>query len=141
MILFQKLRQNQTLVTTRPEMSVHDSVRLMTEKSVGSVLIMVGEKLLGIFTERDLLNRVVSKGLDPKTTPLSQVMSKKVVTVDINDTLEACYDKMQQMRTRHVPIVEGEKVVGMVTMRNILEWLWKEIEEENNQLKRYIQGG
>ena len=139
MRLFEKQRQSQQLVKIAPTASVAEAAKVMAENSVGSVLVMEGDRLAGIFTERDLLNRIVSKGLDPQKIRISEVMSKSVVTVDVGESLDACYDKMQETRSRHVPIVDGGKVVGMVTMRNILEWLWKEIEEENVQLKRYIQ--
>lgn len=139
MKLFDKLLQSQQLVAISPGGTVQEAAKLMTDSSVGSVLVMERERLVGIFTERDLLNRVISKGLDPKKVPITEVMSGNVITVDVSESLESCYDKMQKTRSRHVPIVDGGKVVGMVTMRNILEWLWKEIEEENVQLKRYIQ--
>lgn len=131
--------QNQVVAVMTMSNTVLDASKLMTQKSVGSVVIMDGEKLLGIFTERDLLNRVVSKGLNPQKTLLSQVMSPQVLTTDIKATLESCYEKMQKSRARHLPIVDQGRVVGMVTMRDLLEWLWKEIEEENAHLKRYIQ--
>lgn len=143
MKLLHKLTQTQTLVSLPPSATVRAAADLMAQKLVGSVLVMeqgqfAQDKLVGIFTERDLLNRVVAKGIDPSKVALSQVMTPKVVTVQIDDSLEDCYDQMQQTKSRHVPIVDGDKVVGMVTMRNILEWLWKEIDAENAELKRYI---
>lgn len=138
MKLLHKLTQTQTLVTLPPSATVKAAADLMAQKMIGSVLVMEQDQLVGIFTERDLLNRVVAKGLEVSRVPLSQVMSRNVVTIDRGDSLESCYDKMQETKSRHVPIVDGEKVVGMVTMRNILEWLWKEIDAENAELKRYI---
>lgn len=139
MRLFHKHSQGQDLATMPASQSVFEASQLMTEKSIGAILIMDGDSLEGIFTERDLLNRVVSKGLDPKKISISQVMTPHVVTVDVNDTLESCYEKMQETRARHVPIVDGGRVIGIVTMRNLLEWLWREIQDENNHLKQYIQ--
>ncbi len=139
MTLLQKHGQSQRLVITTSSQTVFEASKLMSEKMVGSVLVMDQGKLVGIFTERDLLNRIVSKGLDPRKIPLSQVMTPHVITVDIHNTPQDCYEKMQQTHARHVPIMDGEKVIGIVTMRNLLEWLWKEIEEENAHLKSYIQ--
>lgn len=141
MKLLYKQTQSQGLVTLPPNESVMTAAKLMADKAVGSVVIMDGGQLVGIFTERDLLNRIVSKGIDPKSVTLSDVMSKNVQTVNVNDSLEDCYEKMQETRARHLPIVSEGQVVGMVTMRNLLEWLWREIEEENAHLKRYIQQG
>lgn len=138
MKLFHKLSQAQQLVSLPPTATIWETAELMSQHSVGAMLVMEGERLVGIFTERDLLNRVVAKKLEARTVRLAEVMSKNVVTIDINATLETCYEKMQTSKSRHVPIVDGSKVVGMVTMRNILEWLWKEIDEENAELKRYI---
>ena len=139
MNLFHKKAQIQKLVMTPPTGTVQAAAEMMTERGVGSVLVMEGNRLLGIFTERDLLNRIISKGLDPKKIRLSEVMTRSVVTVDVNDSLEACYEKMQQTKARHLPIVDEGKVTGIVTMRDLLEWLWREIEEENAHLKRYLQ--
>lgn len=140
MKLLHKKSQAQNLVTLPPTATVEAAAQLMSQKLVGSVLVMDGpDKLSGIFTERDLMKRVVAAGLDPKKTAVSQVMTREVSSVDIGDTLEDCYDKMQKARSRHMPIVDGAKVVGMVTMRDLLQWLWQEIEEENLQLKHYIQ--
>lgn len=138
MKLLHKLRKQQHLVSLPPTASVQDAAKLMAEKGVGSVVIMHGDSLKGIFTERDILTRILAKSLDPNVVLLSDVMSAEVTTADINDSLESCYAKMQEKKSRHVPIVDGGKVVGMVTMRNILESLWKEIEEENVHLKDYI---
>ena len=129
----------QKIITLSPEATVFEASRKMTEHLVGSIIVMEGNKLVGIFTERDLLNRVVSKDLDPKKTPLALVMSKNVTTVPLSEAVENCFRKMETTRCRHIPIVDGDQVVGVVTMRNILEWLTQEIEEENVFLKRYIQ--
>lgn len=139
MNLFEKQSQSQILAVVAPQDSVAAAAEMMSDRSVGSVLVLRDGTLEGIFTERDLLNRVVAKDRDPKATPVSEVMSRNVVTVDLHETVEACFAKMQSTKSRHVPVVDGGRVVGMVTMRNILEWLWKEIEEENAHLKNYIR--
>jgi len=94
---------------------------------------------VGIFTERDLLNRVVSQQLDPKQTVITQVMSKNVRTISIQEPVESVFKKMEETKCRHMPVVDGEKVVGVITMRNILEWLTEQMQEENLFLKNYIQ--
>jgi CBS domain-containing protein len=127
------------VITLSPKATVSEAAKKMAEHLVGSVIVLEGDKLVGIFTERDLLNRVVAKDLDPKTTPLAQVMSKNVRSVPVEETVENLYNKMQETRCRHIPIVDGPRVVGVVTMRGILEWLTQEIKEENLFLKNYIQ--
>jgi len=139
MSLFTSLIKNQKIVTLPPQSSVMEASIKMADRLVGSVLVMEGNKLLGIFTERDLLNRVVAMDLDPKKTLLSQVMSKNVTTVPLSEAVENCFKKMEATKCRHIPIMDGENVVGVVTMRNILEWLTNKMEEENVFLKAYIQ--
>lgn len=139
MSLLVNLVKSQQVVSFPPESTVAAAAKTMTERKIGSVVVMNGDKLVGIFTERDLLNRVVARGLDPHATPLSAVMSKEVCACEVTETVEGCYQKMEQTKCRRLPILKEGKVVGMVTMRNILEWLINEMEEENVQLKRYIQ--
>lgn len=127
------------VVTLPPNATVLEASKKMTERLIGSILIVEGENLVGIFTERDLLNRVVSAGLSPQATLLSQVMSKNVRTVDLSESVEAVFQRMETTKCRHIPVVEGKKLVGVVTMRNILEWLTDQMKEENLFLKNYIQ--
>lgn len=139
MSLLNNLIKSQKVVTLPPTSTVFEAAKVMAEHLVGSVIVLEGEQLVGIFTERDLLNRVVAKDLDPDTTLLSQVMSKNVRTIPMAETVENCFKKMEATKCRHIPIVDGTKVVGVVTMRNILEWLTDEMKEENYFLKNYIQ--
>ncbi|MCE9625666.1 MAG: CBS domain-containing protein [Deltaproteobacteria bacterium] len=133
------LIKNPKVVTLPPTASIYEASQKMAEHLIGSVIVMEGDRALGIFTERDLLNRVVSKGLDPRTTLLSQVMSQGLKTVSIQETVEACFRKMEESKCRHIPVEDDGKLVGVVTMRNILEWLTDQIKEENLFLKNYIQ--
>ncbi len=127
------------VVTLPPSATILEASKKMTEHLIGSILVVEGGSLVGIFTERDLLNRVVSPGLSPKDTLLSQVMSKNVRTVDISDSVESVFRRMEDTKCRHIPVVDGPKLVGVLTMRNILEWLTDQIKEENLFLKNYIQ--
>jgi len=139
-MILASLIRNPQVISLPPTSSVAEAAVKMAANNIGSVVVMDGESLVGIFSERDLLNRVVSKGLEPKTTPLSQVMSKNVRTVDVNQSVENCFKKMEETKSRRMVIVDGEKIVGIVTMRNILEWLTEQMKEENIHLKNYIQG-
>lgn len=127
------------VITLPPSANVLDASKKMTECRIGSILVVEGDSLIGIFTERDLLNRVVSTGLPPQATLLSQVMSKNVRTVSLGDSVESVFQRMEETKCRHIPVVDGPKLVGVVTMRNILEWLTDQMKEENLFLKNYIQ--
>lgn len=126
--------------TLSPAATVQEAAQKMADHHIGSIVVLEGKNLVGIFTERDLLNRVISKGLDPQAVALSEVMSKNVRTVSVEESVEGCYQKMQSTKCRHIPLVEGDKVVGIVTMRNILEFLTEQMKTENIHLKNYIQG-
>ena len=126
------------VITLPSSATVHEAVKKMAEHHIGSIVVMDGPALVGIFTERDLLNRVIAKALDPQSTALSEAMSKNVRTVALKDSIQGCYDKMQETKCRHIPIVDGDKVVGVVTMRNILEFLTEQMKNENIHLKNYI---
>src|SRR4030095_1723932 len=140
MSLLAALLKSQNVVTLAPSATVFEAAQKMAAQLIGSIPVVEGDELVGIFTERDLLNRVVAKDLDPKKTPLSQVMSKNVTTVSPSETTQNCFLQMERTKCRHIPIVEGKRVLGVITMRNILEWVTKEMEEENVFLKNYIQG-
>jgi CBS domain-containing protein len=139
MSLLYSLVKSQKVVTLPSTATVFEATQKMASQMIGCVIVVDEGRLTGIFTERDLLNRVVARDLDGKKTPLSNVMSKNITTVPQSETVENCFKKMEATKCRHIPIMEDGKVVGVVTMRNILEWLINEIEEENVQLKRYIQ--
>lgn len=139
MPVIRRIIQKRDVVSVPPSATVDIAVQRMASERVGSILVYKDGVPVGIFTERDLLNKVAAKGIDPRKTPISAVMSKDVVTVDIDDSLENCYNMMQKTRCRHIPIVEEGKPVGMVTMRDILERMMEAIHDENRHLKNYIQ--
>jgi len=139
MSLLIKLVKDQTVISLPPSVSVMDAVHKMAEYHIGSIVVMEEGTLVGIFTERDLMNRAVDKKINLNETLLSEVMSKNVTTVSVHESVDNCFKKMQETKCRHIPIVDGAKVVGIVTMRNILEFLIDEMRDENVQLKNYIQ--
>ena len=101
--------------SVRPEVSVSECVRTMNEYRIGAMLVMEGEQLVGIFTERDCLTRVVGAGLDPHSTSVAQVMTKDPVCVPPQITLEEAMKIITQQRFRHLPVVENGKVLGVVS--------------------------
>ena len=118
--LLSSLVKSQKVVALAPSATVFEASQTMANNKIGSIVVMENDRLMGIFTERDLLNRVVAKGGDAKKTLLSEVMSKNVITGSINETIEGCFAKMESTKCRRLPIMDGNRVVGMVTMRNIL---------------------
>ena len=106
-----------------PEISVTECVRQMNELKIGAMLVMVGEQLVGIFTERDAMTRVLGGGLDPTHTLVSEVMSSDPVCVTPSTTLEEARALVTTKRIRHLPVVDSGNVVGMVSSGDLTHWL------------------
>jgi len=107
--------QNPVIHSVRPEVSVTECVRRMNELRIGAMLVMEDDQLLGIFTERDAITRVLGAGLDPVVTNVSAVMTKTPVCVSPSTTLEEGMSIVTNQRIRHLPVVEDDKVLGMVS--------------------------
>lgn len=114
------------VVTVTPETSVYAAARVMAQEEVGSVVVVVGEKPVGIITERDLVRKVLAGGLSPRKTSVSKVMSSPVVVVGENTSLEEAVSIMAQNRIRRLLVVSGEKLVGIVSATDIMKALGAE---------------
>ncbi len=118
--------------------TVRDAARNMAERHIGAVLIGSGGRLEGIFTERDLLIRVVARGLDPDITPLSAVMTADPDTVGPDDLASLALERMRTSGYRHVPVVEDDAVVGIVSLRDLYAAAKRELEEDLQQREAFI---
>ena len=116
----QELLDQQQVHCVRKDQTVLDVARLMTDWNVGAVGILDGDRLVGIFSERDIMMRVVSKGLAPASTPVEQVMTSNPVVVEAHSSLEQCLRVMNQAKCRHLPVVSGGRLVGIISMRDLL---------------------
>jgi CBS domain-containing protein len=112
--------RNQRVLTLPPEVSVRVAARAMTEHRVGSVMVVEHDELVGIVTERDCLGRVLAAGLNPDTTELSAVMTRKVMTITPDHLLVNALHRMYDNAFRHMPVVENGRPVGMVSVRDAL---------------------
>ena len=112
---------DQTLTVLDPTLSVRNAAQRMTEKNIGAAAVVESGKLAGVFSERDIMARVVAKGLDPDGTTVGVVMSKDLVVAEPNDELFDALQKMYSIRARHLPVVDNGKLVGMVSLRDLLE--------------------
>lgn len=115
------LIEDQTLIVLEPTLSVRTAAQRMTEKNIGAAAVVDSGKLAGIFSERDIMARVVAKGLDPENTTVGGVMSKDLVVADPGDQLYDALQKMYSIRARHLPVVDNGKLVGMISIRDLLE--------------------
>lgn len=121
--------------------SVFETIQFMASKNIGAVVIvdnLQNKKLRGIFSERDLMKRVVLEGLDPKKTKIDEVMTKNVAVANADEAYDVCLETMKKIRSRHLPIVDGEKLTGMVSMRDLMEFKIAEGTEEIRMMNAYI---
>ena len=127
-----------TMLSTEPASTVLEAAKLMNEHGTGSVLIHEAEQLVGIFTERDLMRRVVAMQKDPATTTLRDVMTTALVTCTPDATMDDCGTLMSERRIRHLPVVDGAAVVGMVTTGDLLAHELREKESVIQQLESFV---
>ncbi len=117
-----------------PDTSITESVRLMNDQNIGALLVMEDDKLVGIFTERDALNKVLPEGIDPISTKISAVMTKDPVCVDPSTTVEEAMSIVTNRRVRHLPILHNGKLVGIVSSGDLTHWLVEDRESEIREL-------
>lgn len=116
-----ELLENREQYTVSVGTSVKDAVFYMSEKEVGLVPIMEGDKLVGVFSERDLMNRVIAKNKSIETTKVEEVMSRNLILAEPNEPNESILAKMKEARTRHILIIDDNKLLGVLSMRDLLE--------------------
>ena len=121
-----------------PEDSVISAIRLMAEKGVGAVLVMQGGQLAGIVSERDYARKVVLRGRSSSDTPARDIMSADVVTVGPNHTVERCMQIVTEHRIRHLPVVEDDQVIGVISIGDLVKAVIEDQQLELDQLQRYI---
>jgi CBS domain-containing protein len=126
--------------SVQPSDTVLDSLRLMSDKSIGSLLVMDGEKLMGIVTERDYARKVILEGKSSKDTSVSDVMTRKVLCVSPERTVDECMALMTDKRARHLPVVDHKRVVGVVSIGDLVKTLINEQQILIDQLQHYISG-
>ncbi len=130
----------QTLQKVSPQENVRAAAKMMREKRIAAVLVMEGEKLVGIITERDMTCRVVAAGLDPDTTIARDIMTANPDTLSPDDTASDALNMMRERNYRHLPVVKADRVVGMVSVRDLYAVYKSELEEDLKDRNAFIYG-
>ena len=128
----------QETATVGPSASVLEAAGVMARRGIGAVPVVDGDRLAGIFTERDVLTRVVAAGVDPAATPVSAVMSTQPVIADIDEPYDVCLQRMQQARVRHLIALDHGRLAGIVSLRDLLAIDLDEKDDAITLLNAYV---
>jgi CBS domain-containing protein len=129
------------LWSVTPNSFVFDAIKLMAEKNIGAVLVMSGEILAGTFSERDYTRKIALQGKTSRETQVWEIMCTEITTVTPDDTVEDCLRLMTDKRLRHLPVLNGTKVVGIISIGDLVNWIISAQDAAISQMEEYIAGG
>ncbi len=124
--------------SVRSDESVYNAIRLMAEKGIGALMVVDDHRLVGVMSERDYARQVILKGRASQSTPVSNIMTSKVISVDPRDQVERCLALMTEKRIRHLPVMEDEKLVGVVSIGDLVRAIIEEQRFTIEQLTAYV---
>ena len=128
------------LWTVPPERTVFEAIELMAEKNIGALLVVKDGKLAGLITERDYTRKVILKGRASKATLVREILSGPAIRVSPEHTVEHCLRLMTEHRVRHLPVLEGEKILGVISIGDLVNWVISAQSSTIHQLETYITG-
>jgi CBS domain-containing protein len=133
-------KQRPGIFSVKPDATVYQALQLMAEKDIGAVLVMDGEALVGIFSERDYARKVVLQGKTSAGTPIADIMTRRVVFAKPEQTCEECMAIMSEKRFRHLPVIDGNTVLGVISITDLVREQIAEQQFLIAQLEHYIHG-
>ena len=136
---FLKLNKNRQIWTISKDQSVRQALILMSEKNIGAIIIVDNNDFpIGIFSERDYARKIILKGKSSKDTLLDEVMTKELITITRDYKIDQCMEIMIEKRIRHLPVLENQKIVGIISIGDVLKIMIKEQKELINHLQKFI---
>ena len=123
-----------------PESTVFQAIQLMADKNIGALPVLDGNRLVGIISERDYTRKVILKGRSSKATPVRDIMSKNLSVAALNDTVVDCLRVMTDSKVRHLPVLDGQDMVGIISIGDLVKWIISAQTAAIDQLERYITG-
>jgi CBS domain-containing protein len=126
--------------TVSKNSTVWEALNLLVDKQIGSLVVMDGDNIAGIFTERDYARRVGVKGIQPETIRVEEVMTKDLITVSLNQSVMECMELMTEKRIRHLPVFEEGRLVGLLSIGDVVKDIIEELQFMVDQLEKYITG-
>jgi len=134
------LSEDGTVLTTVPTATVYECIDRMVDRDVGSIVVMEGDDVAGIFTERDYMSSIALEGRSSKTTEVREVMTSDVATVGPEEPLEDCLELMTELRCRHLPVVDDGALVGIVSIGDGVKRVINKAKAETDRLRKYVTG-
>jgi CBS domain-containing protein len=132
--------KEQNVWSTTPATSVYDALKLMADKNIGALVVLKGERLAGIFSERDYARKVILKGKSSRELPVSDIMTTDVVAVRTDQTVVDCMQLMTERRIRHLPVLDAGRVVGVISIGDVVKSIISDQKDTINHLEEYITG-
>lgn len=133
-------KTQQKIISVTPDTLVYDALIIMADKHIGALAIMEGEALVGIFSERDYAREVTLKGKSSRETPIKEVMTSKLIYGQANDLVDSAMNTMSNKRIRHLPVMDGDEVIGMLSIGDLVKATIEYQEHLIQQLESYITG-
>ena len=124
-----------------PETSVYDAIKLMADKGIGALLVLEGERLVGIISERDYARKVILQGKSSRNTPVSEIMTSRVFYVQPEQSIEECMALMTDKHIRHLPVLQDGRLIGIISIGDVVKAIISDREIMIRELERYITGG
>lgn len=132
--------KGRTVYSISPDDTVYDAIALMADKNIGALLVLDGGRMAGIITERDYRNKIILQGRSSKTTPVRDIMTDNVYYVTSGQTVKECMALMTRKKFRHCPVVDDDRITGIISIGDLVNAVIKEQEIEIDHLKGYISG-
>ncbi|MBT8098943.1 MAG: CBS domain-containing protein [Gammaproteobacteria bacterium] len=132
--------KGRNVISISPDASVLDAVKMMADKGIGSLIVLNNGEMCGIVTERDYARKVIIKGRSSDETPVSEIMTDNVVTTSPGATVDSCMQTMTDKKCRHLPVLEDDHVVAMISIGDLVQAIIADQKEEIHQLEQYIAG-
>ena len=131
--------KGRNVVTIEPNANLADAVKMLAEKRIGALVVTGAEgRMVGIISERDIVRALANRGNAALKLPLTDVMTRKVVTCGDDETLSVIMERMTQSRFRHVPVLDGDRLIGIISIGDVVKWRLEEMQLEHNALRDYI---
>jgi len=126
--------------TIPPDASGYESLVLMADKNIGALVVVESDKILGIFSERDYARKVILKGKSSKETAVRELMSEKVFSIGLSQTIEVCMAIMSEKQVRYLPVLENDRLAGLISIGDVVKTIISEQKITIEQLEKYISG-